>query len=367
MRYGFTTGSCAAAAAKAAAFMLLTGGTKENIAIETPKGILFPAEICGIERGEDYVSCAVVKDGGDDPDKTTGAHIFARVSYAGNEPRGKVIIDGGPGVGRVTKPGLDQMVGKAAINSVPRQMIEKEVREVMALSDFEGSLRVIISCPEGEEIARHTFNPRLGIEGGISILGTSGVVEPMSKKALTDTIAVEIRQKKALGCEVLALSPGNYGRDFMKAAYDCDIDTFVKCSNFIGETVDMAIGAGFTKMLLVGHVGKLVKVSGGIMNTHSHEADSRLELLSAWAIRAGSDADTARRILEAVTTEEGLRLLKISGHLEEAMSLMTEKIRYYLDKRADGRLKIECLVYSEDFGLLGKTDGAENFIKMVKS
>ena len=170
LRYGFTTGSCSAAAAKAATYMLLTGKEKKNICIETPKGIIYSAEVLDSKRTENMASCCVIKDGGDDPDITTGAHIYASVSL--RKQKG-IIIDGAKGVGRVTKPGLDQPVGNAAINSVPRKMIEKEVLEVMQLCDYQGGLEVLISIPEGEELAAKTFNGRLGIVGGISVLGTS--------------------------------------------------------------------------------------------------------------------------------------------------------------------------------------------------
>ncbi len=331
MRYGFTTGSCAAAASKAAAYMLLTGKRKTEITIETPKGIPYTAQLIDIVRNEKEVSCAVEKDGGDDPDITTGALIYAKVSYGalplkekqeridivrnekevscavekdgGDDPdittgaliyakvsygalplkekqeRSQIVIDGGMGVGRVTKPGLDQPVGNAAINHVPREMIEKEVLQVCSLVDYTGSLMVEIFVPEGENLAEHTFNPRLGIVGGISILGTSGIVEPMSDQAILDTIRVELNQRKAQGFDHVVVSPGNYGLDFMKRTYGYDLDKSVKCSNFIGNTIDMAVELGFQKMLLTGHIGKLIKLSGGIMNTHSKEGDCRMELL----------------------------------------------------------------------------------------
>ena len=226
-------------------------------------------------RGETKVSCAVQKDGGDDPDVTTGALIYAAVSFQDGinaedqsehvrEKEPVITIDGGSGVGRVTRPGLDQPVGNAAINHVPREMIEKEVCEVCMALDFHGALAVEISVPGGGELAKSTFNPRLGIVGGISILGTSGIVEPMSAQALLDTIRVELRQHRALGEQLVAVSPGNYGLDFMKRTYDYDLDRSVKCSNFIGQTIDMAVEYGFTHMLMTGHIGKLIKVSGGI-------------------------------------------------------------------------------------------------------
>lgn len=361
MKKGFTTGSCAAAAAKAAAYMLFTGQEKLNIEIETPAGVMFKADIVDIKREQEQVSCAVIKDGGDDPDVTTGCHVTARVeivkptqeALTGEGP--KLLIDGGVGVGRVTLPGLDQPVGNAAINHVPREMIEKEVTEVCSLLDFNGTLSIEISVPEGIELASKTFNPRLGIVDGISILGTTGIVEPMSAKALVDTIHVELRQRKELGFKTAIVSPGNYGLNFMKDTYGYDLDKSVKCSNFIGETVDMCCQLGFDGMLITGHIGKLIKVAGGIMNTHSHEADSRMEILSGCALRAGCDGDLARKILGCLNTEEALHFIDEAGLLRPTMDIVLEKILFYLDFRAQGKLELDCILYSNEFGLLAES------------
>lgn len=376
MRYGFTTGSCAAAASKAAAYMLLTGKLKQDITIQTPKGIVFHAEILEITRGEKEVTCAVRKDGGDDPDITTGALIFSTVRIGNQikksvtesdealeQKKAEILIDGGTGVGRVTKPGLDQPVGNAAINHVPREMIAKEVQEVCTLADYTGTLEIIISVPTGENLAEQTFNPRLGIVGGISILGTSGIVEPMSSQALLDTIKVELNQKKAEGYPVAAVSPGNYGLDFMKNTYHYDLDRSVKCSNFIGDTIDMAIAAGFEKMLLTGHIGKLVKVAGGIMNTHSKEGDCRMELLVAAGVRNQVPYPVLDEILQCVTTEEAVRKLEACGKKDAVMQDLLAKIMFYLKKRAAGKIQIEVILYSNEFGELAKSEGAEAFLQ----
>lgn len=370
MRYGFTTGSCAAAAAKAAAYMLLTGRRKTEITIETPKGIPYTARLADIRRGEQEVSCAVEKDGGDDPDITTGAWIYAKVSYGGfwdGAGKGQRIeICGGEGVGRVTKPGLDQPVGSAAINRVPREMIEKEVLQVCRLTDYRGSLRVEISVPDGEKLAGQTHNPRLGIVGGISILGTSGIVEPMSSQAILDTIRAELNQRRAQGFDYVAVSPGNYGLDFMKRTYRYDLDRSVKCSNFIGDTVDMAAETGFRRMLLTGHVGKLIKVAGGIMNTHSREADCRMELLAAFSVRARVEPEEIRRILDCVTTEEAVHILAKSGKLRPVMETAAERVCYYLEKRAKGKLQIDCILYTNELGELAKSKGAAKWFILLE-
>lgn len=384
MRYGFTTGSCAAAAAKAAAYMLLSGREKTEIEIDTPKGIVYHAQIEEICRGEKEVSCGVRKDGGDDPDVTTGSLVCATVRTedifglegAGRAERksdmvaGKkrisdkvqIHIDGGIGVGRVTKPGLDQPVGNAAINHVPREMIRKEVAEVCALFDYQGQMTVEIFVPDGEAIAGKTFNPRLGIEGGISILGTTGIVEPMSEQALLDTIRVELRQKRAQGYETAYLSPGNYGLEFMKKSYGYDLDQSVKCSNYIGATLDMTVELGFRQVLLTGHIGKLVKVAGGIMNTHSKEADCRMEILAAAAIREGADTDALKRILDCISTEEAIEVLDQVGIRDPVMQRILNQILFYLGQRVKGGIQVECILYANAFGELAKSAGAARLL-----
>lgn len=371
MRYGFTTGSCAAAAAKAAAYMLLIGREKTEIVIDTPKGIPYRARITDIHRSEARVRCAVVKDGGDDPDITTGSKIVAEVSFregkrnTGEPELSGIVIVGGAGIGVVTRPGLNQPVGAAAINEVPRQMIQKEVAEVCALADYHGGLTVELSVPEGEKLAARTFNPRLGIIGGISILGTSGIVEPMSTQALLDSIRLELRQRRAEGRSVIAAAPGNYGLEYMKRTYGYDLEQSVKCSNFIGDTVDMAAECGFSGLLLTGHIGKLVKAAGGMLNTHSREGDCRAELMAAAALRAGADADTARDILACAVTEEAVQILREKRLLEPAMRDLMEKIMFHLKRRADGRLAVECILYSSQYGSLAESDGAKDLLCRV--
>lgn len=369
LRKGFTTGSCGAAAAKAALYMLLTGSVKDEIEIITPGGAVFRTEVKDIFREGNRMRCAVVKDGGDDPDVTTGLHVTAEVRA---EERGDVAleiqIEGGPGVGRVTLPGLDQPVGNAAINRVPRQMIEKELTEVADLLDFRGRIRVILSVPGGEEAAERTFNPRLGIEGGISILGTTGIVEPMSTRAILDTIRVELNQRKALGDRIAAVSPGNYGLNFMKETYGYDLNRSVKCSNYVGDTVDMVREMGFRGMLLTGHIGKLIKVSGGIMNTHSKEGDARMELLAAGVIRAGGSTDTLRGILNCRVTEEALGIIQGESPelLRKSMESVMDRILYYLRKRAGKELPVECILYSNEFGLLAASPGAMDMLEELR-
>ena len=361
LRLGYTTGSCAAAAAKAAAWMLLTGRRKETITLDTPKGIRLELAVREITMRADSVSCAIEKDSGDDPDVTKGTLIFASVRRT-DEPG--VHIDGGEGVGRVTKRGLDQPVGNAAINSVPRQMIRENVEEVMALTDFSGGLDVVISAPKGETLAKKTFNPRLGIVGGISILGTTGIVEPMSEAALVETIRVELRQRRAMGKEYALLTPGNYGSDFIRQNLDVDLNTAVQVSNFLGDALDICRALGFRGALLVGHVGKLVKTAGGMMNTHSKYGDCRMEILAAHAAAAGVDAERIREILDCAACDDAVRILRECGRDATALARVTERALFHLSHRADG-MEIGLLMFSKEYGVLGQSENAPALLKKI--
>ena len=363
MRFGYTTGTCAAAASKAAAQMLLSGEEIREIPFLTPKGILLNLEILHIEKGEDFVSCAVRKDAGDDPDMTDGLEIFSIVKKIRDS---KIVLDGGPGVGRVTKKGLEQPVGNAAINKVPRSMILRAVEDVCSEYDYEGGLEIIISVPKGEEAARKTFNPRLGIQGGISILGTSGIVEPMSESALIKTIEAEMRQRIENGSRFLLVTPGNYGSAYLKEHMDLPLEEAMKCSNYVGETIDMAVSMGVEGILFVSHIGKFIKVAAGIMNTHSRCADARAEVLAANAMRAGISAKTALDILNTVTTDEALVLIEREGKLQDTIKEVTDRISYYLHHRAYDRMKLGAVIFSNEFGYLGETKKAGELMALIR-
>lgn len=372
LRMGYTTGSCAAAAAKAGTRTLLTGVETEEIVLDTPKGIRLhlPVEDIHIQRDESgipvKVCCAVRKDGGDDIDATNGALIYAEVSCTGEAG---VTIDGGEGVGRVTKPGLDQPVGNAAINHVPREMITKGVLEVCREQGYTGGISVIIRIPEGQRIAEKTFNPRLGIVGGISVLGTSGIVMPMSEKALIDTIRVEMKMRRENGGEYLVITPGNFGERFASEMPDLVRTHEMKCSNFVGETLDMAVDLGVKGILFISHIGKFIKVSGGIMNTHSHEADCRAELMAAAVLRAGGGADLAREVLSTNTTEDALKILKQEGGdglFDAAMKRITERIGFYLNARVQGRIETGAVIFSNVFGMLGRTENVPDLVEKLR-
>ncbi len=364
LRLGYTTGSCAAAAAKAAAVMLLTGRRLETVALLTPKGIRLELEVREVETGPGYVSCAIAKDAGDDPDVTDGALIFARVSRR-EEPG--IVIDGGPGVGRVTKPGLDQPVGAAAINSVPRRMIRENLEEVCALADWSGGLEAVISVPEGERLAKKTFNPRLGIAGGISILGTTGIVEPMSDGALVGTIRAELSQRRAAGDRYVLLTPGNYGSEFIRDGLGLDPALAVQTSNFIGDALDLCRELGFSGALLVGHVGKLVKLAGGMLNTHSRWGDCRMEILAAHAGAAGAPPERLGALLECAACDDALRILREAGVYRETLERLTRRAAFHLSARAGEDLEVGTVLFSKVYGILGRTENAEALLNCIRS
>ena len=363
LRMGYTTGSCAAAAAKAAACMLLTGKAVPEVKLMTPKGIGLDLEVLEAEWTAEEASCAVRKDAGDDPDVTNGLKIYALVRKS-EEPG--VQIDGGEGVGRVTRPGLEQPVGAAAINKVPRQMIRENVEEICRKFGYEGGLSVTISIPGGEALAVKTFNPRLGIVGGISVLGTSGIVEPMSEEALIETIRIDVRMQLAQGRKYLVLVPGNYGLDYLNEFHPELLKNSVKYSNFLGEAIDAAVEYGAKGILLAGHIGKLVKLAGGIMNTHSRNADSRMEILTAHAAVLGADQETAAALMNCITTDEALEILREKALLEGVMERLLERMEFYVDHRSGHSLEKGILVFSQTMGTLGESRDARKVLERLK-
>ncbi|MDD2972146.1 MAG: cobalt-precorrin-5B (C(1))-methyltransferase CbiD [Lachnospiraceae bacterium] len=379
LRCGYTTGTCAAGAVKAALQMLLGGKVVEHVSVTAPKGTVLELQVQEQQLGE-KVSCAIRKDSGDDADVTNGIRIYATVWKADGEEQdcsgglrerrnrweNQVWIQGGVGIGRVTKPGLNQPIGNAAINSVPREMITKVALSILEQYGYEGSIHVLISAPEGVEIAKRTFNPRLGIEGGISILGTSGIVEPMSEQALVETIRVEMRQKLSQGMTHLLVVPGNYGEQFLRDTLQIDVEKAIKCSNFVGETIDMAYEYKADSMLLVGHIGKFVKLGAGIMNTHSRVADGRMEVLASCAILAGVRTEAVKEILNCLNTDEAIAILIREQMLETAMDILMKKIYYYIENRAYTGMTIGAVTFSRQYGLLGMTEYAKEMLDRLR-
>lgn len=368
LRTGYTTGSCAAAAAKAATHMLVSGEVVGEVSLVTPAGIRLYLEVEDIVKENNYVSCAIRKDSGDDPDVTNGILVYARVTFAQDDVvKSKVILEAGEGIGRVTQKGLEQSIGDPAINLVPRRMIREAVEEELQKAGIDRGVRVMIWVPDGAEIARKTFNPKLGIEGGISILGTTGIVEPMSEKALTDTIFVEMKVRRENGMDYCYVVPGNYGSDFLHDTLGYQEDAAVKCSNYVGEVIDDAVRLQMKGILLVGHIGKFIKLAAGIMNTHSRQADGRMEILAAHAAMAGGSRELISQLMECITTTAALELLEKEGILKEVMSTVMIKIEEHLKHRAGDGLEIGAVMFSKEMGILGKTSDADRLAQQIQS
>ena len=367
LRCGYTTGTCAALGAAGAARLLLTGREPETVALRTPKGIVVEVAPLWCRSTDTGAACAIRKDGGDDVDVTTGLPVIASVVLEPDAPG--VRIFGGEGVGRVTKPGLDQPVGEAAINHVPRRMIAEALEREAENAAYTGGFAVTISIEGGAETAKRTFNPHIGVEGGLSILGTSGIVEPMSQQAILDTIQLEMNQaalraKNAPGPRRLVLAPGNYGLDYLASALP-QFERFpvVKTSNFIGDTLDMAATAKFEEVLLVGHVGKLCKLAAGVMNTHSHTADGRAEVFCAHAALCGAAHEVCAALMDAATTDACLDILDGAQLRAPVLESILAAIQMHLDRRAGGAFRVGAVLFSNQHGPLGETKTAKELMR----
>lgn len=368
LRKGITTGTCAAAAAYGAVKLLLMGEELKSVAVTTPSGETVEVDIKSYDgtetdKGEE-AGFYVVKDSGDDPDVTNGAKICVTVikvdityepdNIFSDETYPGIFLAGGAGVGVVTKEGLEQPVGYPAINKVPRRMIFEAADSVRNEAGYEGGLLLTVLVEGGEELADKTFNPELGIEGGISILGTSGILEPMSDKAIVDTIEVQIRQQAAMGSRSLLVTPGLYGQNYVKNELGLSLDGAVKCSNFIGETIDIAASYDFEEMLLVGNLGKLVKLAAGIMNTHSRVADGRMEVMCTHLALCGGTADMVKELYDCINTDSALDKLKEWGFFDQVTVSLLHAIRGRIARRTPPSLKVKVKVFSEKYGYLGE-------------
>lgn len=429
LRDGYTTGTCASAAAKAAALFLLEGTQPEQVTVPLSGGGMAVLDVEAVEPSElsswigeiseQTLWWKVRKDAGDDPDVTNGVWVYAcvrpirdqRWQYLCREGKGYYLeefpglyLNGGPGIGIATRPGLSCPVGHYAINPAPRQAILSVVEEVRRKSGWEGHLEICVAIPDGIRLAADTFNPRLGIEGGISVLGTTGIVRPMSEEAMKETVRLEIHMKAVAGRRVLLLTPGNYGEAFLREKLGISLGEAARCGNFVAAAAEMALEEGFDRLLLVGHMGKLVKVSAGMPHTHSRYGDHRMEQMEILTRQVLDDSvpgvgnalneaasefgrpregsgdpngseDSGfvkesktrllRRIREANTTEEAVEYLLEADLATKVLNQMAVRVKERLEEWTGGRVQAEVVVFSQTHGVIGKTEGTEDFLSMV--
>lgn len=360
---GYTTGSCAAAASKASVYMLLTKEKIYDINIDTPKGIPLTLSVRNIEISDDYAICSIEKDGGDDIDATHKMNIFAKAELIDNLDDEEILVTGGKGIGLVTKKGLSVEVGKHAINPIPMKMIKDEVKKIIReKEDFienNKSIKITIFAPEGEEIAKKTFNPRLGIVGGISILGTTGIVEPMSEEGWKKSLSIELEMKRVQGLDKIILVPGNHGEEFIREHLKIDMHNCVRMSNFVGYMLNEAKRLGFKKILMAGHIGKFIKISAGIFQTHSKVCDARNEIMIANLALLGADLDFLNKINECVTTEGAVEIIDDSKY-KDIYNILCDKCRNRVEQYLnEDDIEVGIYMFRMDKSLLGKSANAD--------
>lgn len=383
MRRGLSTGTCAAAAAKAAMEKLVRDRFETKVFVRLPGGEQAFLDVSKASDGSFFT----IKDGGDDPDATSGLEIHVRAArmdfppleddlnrlhmfHDPEDPR--LYLTGGPGVGMVTRKGLEQDIGMYAINQVPRRMIFSSAKEVLDAAEIGYADRFLltVSVPGGETAALKTFNPKLGIINGISILGTSGVVEPMSEQSIVDTIEVEIRQQLANGSRSMIFVPGNMGARYVEHDVLPRLGglrlPIIQISNYVGDALDLAVSYELENVLLVGNIGKFIKLAAGIMNTHSHTADARWEIMVSHAALQGVETPRLKELRQCITTEEMLTKLLEWGSLEPVVRSLLSEIDRHLSARLGDRVPFGLKMYSERYGLLGETPGTGKILKALK-
>ncbi len=353
LREGITTGTCAAAAAQASVRWQISGQCPESVSVDTPSGKNIQLAVIS----ETFPACGVIKDAGDDPDVTDGCEVIARVTLF--EEAGDIRFSAGRGIGRVTRPGLKLAVGEAAINPVPRQMIEKEIRRCVG----DVAAEVEISIPGGEALAARTFNPRIGIEGGLSILGTSGIVRPMSESAVVESLKTCLSVAAAAKPEYICFVLGETGERRMREwlttqKKDLSRVEFVQMSNYAGLMLDEAVRLNIKKILIGGFAGKLVKLAADIMNTHSHVADGRMETICTFAALEGAESSLIRKLYECKTVGEAEKILKDHG-LETIWYPISDKAAEKCRLRMGGDGDAAVVLLDAKGRLLGKSQNTE--------
>lgn len=357
-RKGYTTGACAAAAAKAAVTVLVKNEFPQEVEIKTPLDTILKIPINSINQVQDKVTCSVIKDGGDDPDVTHGLEIQVTAQLVGKD----IQILGGTGVGKVTKPGLAVAPGEPAINPVPRKMIREAVSSLLPPGQ---GVRLEVKVPEGEKVAKKTLNPQLGIVGGISILGTTGIVEPMSEEAFKSSLVPQISMAKAQNHKILIMTPGRMGQQKVKERWGLPEEMIIQMSNFVGYMLQQCQQHKISHLILYGHIGKLIKVAGGIFHTHSKIADGRREILAAHASIHGASPQLVEKILKANTIEEAVGIIK-TEKMEFLFDLLASQVSAKASKFVEDKIKIGTILTALNGDILGMDSNAKALLEELR-
>jgi cobalt-precorrin-5B (C1)-methyltransferase len=351
LKYGITTGATAAAASKAALIALLKEPV-DRVVIPTPIGLRFEVQVKSSRKIGDSAEAVVVKDAGQDIDATDKMEITATVKLTND---GKVIIKSGLGIGKVTKPGLQVPIGEGAINPVPKSMITEAVKEVLPPGK---GVEVTISAPEGANIAKKTMNAKLGIQGGVSILGTTGVVKPLSLEACRRSLVPQIDVALARGYKRLVFVPGNIGERIAKQQFNVPEDAIVQTGDFVGYMLDKAAEKGVKEIILLGHSGKLVKLAANIFNTHHKVGDARNEVIASYGGAVGANQKIINELLAANTSDEGTEILKAANLVEATYNRIAERVHQRVSDRVENKIKISVVIVSMDGKVLGMDENA---------
>ena len=350
LKTGYTTGATATAATKGALHALIDKPV-EQVIVSLPKGVTATMRIAWTRIDNGKATCAAIKDGGDDPDVTHGAEICSTVTFSSD--RGQIIIDGGEGVGRVTKPGLGLEMGKAAINPTPMKMLEQAVREVANDQLRKHGINVVISVPKGEEIAKKTDNPRLGILGGISILGTTGIVLPYSTASFAASIRQSLDVAIAMGADSVILTTGGRSEDFAKGLFKLPDHCFVQMGDFAGYSIKQCASKKLRRAVIAGFIGKLTKMAMGVKQTHVAGSHVDMEFMARLAAECNAlpkvvqeikSANTARHVSEMVT----------KNHVTGYFDLVCKKVHEQMNEHARAQLEINVIMFEFDGRVIGR-------------
>lgn len=346
LKRGVTTGTCAQAAVKGACLMLINNTIEKAVEVQTPSGVKLNLKLIEQKIGDNFAQCAVSKDSGDEPDVTDGAKIYAQVKFTSQKG---VTIRGGEGIGRVTKPGLAVRVGEYAINPIPRKMIKNEASRFLPK---DKGIEVTISVPGGEKLAEHTFNPRLGIIGGISIIGTTGIIEPKSLDAYKASLALQLNVLKAQKVKKVVLVLGYVGEKFCKERLKLNEESVIKIGDQVGFMLEECLRKKMQEILLIGHLGKMIKITNGQFNTHSKFGDRRIDSIVDYARKYGAREEIITQLLNQTTAEATIEILKRNG-FRKIFNRIAQDVVLKLKKLVEHRLKVSCILLSLNGKILG--------------